>query len=386
MTQRPVVALVCDAIHPYSRGGREIRYHELSRRLAPRADIHIFTMHWWTGPRIRTEDGVTYHAISPLFPLYQGNRRSLKQALLFALACLRLLRHRFDVLEADHIPYFQLFVLRAVATLKRTPFIVTWHEVWSRAYWRQYLGLAGWAAWFAEGLAMRLPDHIIAASPGTADRLRETLGDQASVTVAPNGIDFDAIRSAYAYAVPSDLVAVGRLLDHKRIDLLLDVVARLHADGIPVTCRVIGDGPERETLHGQAEKLGIDHAVDFRHDVAEQKDLYAFVKAAKVFVSVSEREGFGIAVLEALACSIPVVTTSAPDNLAQHLVARSAFGTVCEPSAESVATALKRLVAGGSQPAVTGSDDNWLSDYDWDTTADRVATAYRSSRAPGSTR
>lgn len=381
MTERPVIALVCDVIHPYSRGGREVRYHELSRRLAQGAEIHVFTMHWWTGPLVRTEGGVTYHAISPLFPLYHGNRRSLKQALLFALACLRLLRYRFDVLEADHIPYFQLFVLRIVATLKRTPFIVTWHEVWSRAYWRQYLGRAGWAAWFAEGLAKRLPDHIIAASPGTAERLRETLGDQASVTIAPNGIDFDAIRGAYPYPVPSDLVTVGRLLDHKRIDLLLDVVARLHADGIPVTCRVIGDGPERELLRRQAAELGIGHAVDFRHDVAEQKDLYAFVKAARVFVSVSEREGFGIAVLEALACGVPVVTTSAPDNLAQHLVARSALGTVCGPSVESVATALKRLLAGGSRPVVTSGDDDWLSEYDWDTTADRVATAYRCCRA-----
>ncbi len=297
MTKRPAVALVCDVIHPYSHGGREIRYHELSRRLAQRADIHIFTMHWWPGPRVRAEGGVTYHAISALFPLYKGNRRSLKQALLFALACLRLLRYRFDVLEADHIPYFQLFVLRAVATLKRKPFIVTWHEVWSRAYWRQYLGWAGWAAWLAEGLAMRLPDHIIAASPGTAERLRKRLGGRASITVAPNGLDFDSIRSAYPDAGGSDLVAVGRLLDHKRTDMLLNVVALLHADGIPVTCLIIGDGPEREALHQQAEALGIAHGVDFRHGVGEQKEVYALVKGSQAFVSLSEREGFGIAVL-----------------------------------------------------------------------------------------
>src|SRR5450755_1533191 len=100
--QRPVVALVTDAIFPYHRGGKEIRYHELGRRLAGRAEVHVYTMHWWDGPRVRTDEAVTFHAISPLFPMYTQSRRSLKQAIFFALACLRLMAVRFDVLEADH--------------------------------------------------------------------------------------------------------------------------------------------------------------------------------------------------------------------------------------------------------------------------------------------
>ena len=48
-----MVALVSDAIYPYFRGGKELRYHELSTRLSQRADVHVFTMKWWDGP-IRT--------------------------------------------------------------------------------------------------------------------------------------------------------------------------------------------------------------------------------------------------------------------------------------------------------------------------------------------
>ena len=72
----------------------------------------------------------------------------------------------------------------------------------------------------------------------------------------------------------------------------------------------------REALHAQAQRLGIEAAIDFRHDVWEQKDVYALMKAARVAVFPTSREGFGIAVLEAIACGLPVVTTSAPDNLA----------------------------------------------------------------------
>jgi glycosyltransferase involved in cell wall biosynthesis len=375
--QRPVVAMVTDAIFPYHRGGKEIRYHELSRRLAGCAEIHVYTMHWWHGPRVRTDEAVTFHAISPLLPMYTQNRRSLKQAILFALACGRLMAVRFDVLEADHMPYMQILMLRFVATVKRKRFVVTWHEVWGKSYWRQYLGRAGFVAWFVERMAMRLPDHIIAASPHTAERLCAILGARASVSIAPNGIDLDTVHSSYPDESTTDLVVVSRLIGHKRIDILLDAVALLHAEGVPVTCRVIGDGPQREELRSYAQVKGVEWALDFRHDVREQKEVYALVKAAKVFVFPSAREGFGIAVLEALACGLPVVTTSASDNLAQHLVARSPRGTICDSTAAAIADAVKRLLENGRPPAGDGSgdDDLWLADYDWGAMTDRVIKA-----------
>lgn len=379
MTQhrQPVIAFVSDAVYPYHRGGKELRYHELARRMAGRADVHVYTMRWWAGSRTRTADAVTFHAISPLIPLYTRGRRSMRQALLFALACLRLLGRRFDVLEADHMPYLQIFVLRLVATLRRKRFVVTWHEVWDRDYWRQYLGRAGLAAWLTQCLAMRLPDHIVAASPQTADRLRLILGARASITVAPNGIDLDTVRRSRPDPSVTDLVVVSRLVEHKRVGMLLDAVALLHDQGLPVTCRVIGDGPERAALRAQAHTLGLDHAVEFRHEVAEQQEVYALMKAAEVFVSPSAREGFGISVLEALACGLNVVTTSDPDNLARHLAERSAHGVICEPSAGAIAEATRQLLtAPARRRREPRGTDPWLADYDWDTMTDRVAGAF----------
>ena len=373
--RRPVIALVTDAIHPYHHGGKEIRYYELCRRLAPLADVHVYTMHWWDGPRVRTDESVTFHAVCRLLPLYAGTRRSYREAIFFALACLRLLVNHFDVLEVDHIPYFQVLVLRFVATLKGKRLVVTWHEVWGPAYWRDYLGRLGMVAWYIERLAMRVPDHIIAASPQTAERIRTILGHHTAITVAPNGIDMDAARSAYADASATELVAVGRLMGHKRIDMLLDAVALLHAEGIPVACRIIGDGPERSALYERAQALNIAHAVDFRHDVNGEKELYSFIKAAQVFVFPSEREGFGIAALEALACGVPVVTTSAPDNVAQYLVAKSRRGMVCEPTAAALAATVRKLLARPNQISSPTADneDGWLNHYTWDAMALQVA-------------
>jgi glycosyltransferase involved in cell wall biosynthesis len=162
---------------------------------------------------------------------------------------------------------------------------------------------------------------------------------------------------------------------HKRVDMLLESVAMLHAEGLPVTCRVIGNGPEQLELHNRARRLGIADSVDFRHDVSEQKDIYGLLKAARACVFPSAREGFGIAVLEALACGVPVITTSAPDNLAQHLVARSVRGVVCDPSADALASAVRDVLTGNR--VGPGSPDSWLNEYSWDAMTDLVAEALR---------
>jgi glycosyltransferase involved in cell wall biosynthesis len=369
----PVIAMVTDAIAPYHRGGKEQRYDELAPRLTRFADVHVYTMKWWRGRRRTTRrDGVTYHAICPFLPLYRGERRSIAQALMFALSSLRLLFARFDVLEADHMPYLQLFPLKLVTALRGKRLVVTWHEVWDRAQWKQYLGAAGNVAWALEQFAMRLPDCIIAASPHTGERLEERIGGRVPIVVAPNGIDLELVSRTPAALEPADVVSVGRLLSHKRFDLLLEAIAVLADEGREFTCRIIGGGPERPALRMQAVRLGIGHLVDFRHEVRSSEELLSLVKASRVFVFPSEREGFGIAALEAIACGLPVITTTAPHNLAQHLVERSARGVLCAPTAQSLADAIERAVSANEleRPEL---DRDWLGEYDWATITERIA-------------
>jgi glycosyltransferase involved in cell wall biosynthesis len=372
--RRPVIALVTDAVGPWHRGGKEQRYTELARRLAERAEVHVYTMKWWPGGEVHHRGAVTYHAICPHRPLYSGERRSIRQALLFAVCCLRLLFATFDVIEADHMPYLQLFPLRLVASVKRRRLVVTWHECWGPDYWRSYLGQPGRLGWLVESIAMRLPDAIIAASPQTAERLSEFTRRHVPVVVAPNGIDLGAVGAAEAAADPADVVIVGRLLPHKRVDLLLEALAILHEEGPPLTARIVGAGPQLNALSAQARALGLADFVDFRQDIGDQHQLYGVLKAARAAVFPSEREGFGIAVLEAIACGVPVITTSAPANYAQHLIAGSpGAGVVCEPNAAALADAIGSVLDRAGPPAV--ADAAWLRQYDWEEIADSVVAA-----------
>ncbi|MGE4178043.1 MAG: glycosyltransferase family 4 protein [Thermoleophilia bacterium] len=374
MTGRPVIALVSDSVWPYHRGGKEARYHALVPRLARAADVDVYTMAWW-GPGERTAGGATYRAVCRRHDLYDGERRSVRQALAFAAGCLRLATRRFDVIEADHMPYLQLFPLRAVATVRRRRLVVTWHEVWGPAYWRRYLGRRGRIAWWIERAAMRLPDEVLAASDETARRLRAHLGAGARVTVAPNGVDLDAVRRVAAAPGAVDVVVVGRLLAHKRVDMLIDALALLRARGRPVTARVVGSGPELARLRARAVARGVAGQVEFLTGVQGQEAVYALMKAARVFAFPSEREGFGIAALEALACGLPVVTTSAPDNQAAPMVASSGRGAVCAPAAAPFADALEAALDAPAPQAVDPAHDAWLAAYDWDAVSGCVIEA-----------
>jgi glycosyltransferase involved in cell wall biosynthesis len=366
--------MVTDAIAPYHWGGKEQRYRALLPGLTSYADVHVYTMHWWQGPWTMRQDGVTYHAICPLLPLYKNGRRSPAQALLFALACLRLALEHFDVLEADHMPYLQLIPLKLVVHLRRKRFVLTWHEVWDADQWIGYIGAAGRLAWWLERLSMRLPDCIIAASAQTASRLREHVGDQPPVVIAANGVDLELIARVPPSRDMVDMIGVGRLLSHKRFDLLIDCVALLAAAGNRLRCLIVGDGSELEALRAQAERLGVSQLVEFRDDVASQEELVSLLKASRSFVFPSEREGFGIAALEAIACGVPVITTSAPENLARHFVANSARGIVCEATAQALASSVASVLADDRAGAANAVED-WVATYDWAAVTKLVADA-----------
>ena len=74
-----------------------------------------------------------------------------------------------------------------------------------------------------------------------------------------------------------------------------------------------------------------------------------------------------------------MVTTSAPDNLAQHVVARSATGVICNPSASAIAVTVRLLLedSGDRSAHASEKDEAWLAEHSWDAVADQVAQVLR---------
>ena len=137
---------------------------------------------------------------------------------------------------------------QARVLVRRKPLIATWHEVWGKDYWRSYLGPLGVVAALLERLVLRLPDRVIAVSEGTAERIRHASCGRLPVFVGYNGIDPQEIIDASVESTQHDLLFVGRLLDHKGVDVLIDTVAELSRCGTSLSLTIIGKGPKDSEL------------------------------------------------------------------------------------------------------------------------------------------
>ncbi|MGW4945526.1 glycosyltransferase family 4 protein [Actinoplanes sp. NPDC004185] len=334
------VAFLSDSVWPFNTGGKERRLYEITRRLAAAGvEVHVYTMKWWPGPRTLVLDGVHLHAVGKQHSLYQGERRSIRQALVFGVATIRLLGARFDVLDVDHMPYFPLFTARVVCSVRRRRLVATWHEVWGAAGWRQYLGRLAPFGTLIERWAARLPDEIVSVSAQTSDRLVRELGVRVPVHTIVPGVSLSDVDAQPAAEPRVDVLFAGRLLANKNVDLLLRAVALLRRQRPGIRCRIVGAGPELPRLIALRDELSLAGAVEFSGFVPDD-EIYSVMKSTSVLALPSVREGFGCVVVEANACGVPVVTVNHPDNAARHLIASGHNGYLANVDAADLARGL----------------------------------------------
>lgn len=369
---RPLsILLFYDCIYPESVGGVEHRNHELAKALIDRG--HRVTLAGFASAPSRFAEGGEILPVGPPGRLYSAEgKRSTSEAARLARAAARIDLEPFDVVEAANIPYAHLPVLAARCRRLRKPFVVTWHEYWGR-YWKRYLG-AKWPVYAAvERLTVPLGARAVAVSRLTAERVQARRGEE--VRVIPNGIPAGRIREAAASEAGQGppLVYAGRLLREKRIDLLLEAVARL-APGRPgALLAVIGDGPDRERLTDLAERLGLlgldgtgEGSVAFHGHLRSNADVWKRMGASRIAVQPSSREGFGLFPLEAMAAGLPVVYCESSESALGELVQPGVHGLCTAPEPEALADALDRLLSDpGEVRRLADNARAHAAGYDW---------------------
>ncbi len=150
---------------------------------------------------------------------------------------------------------------------------------------------------------------LLAANERTRQALPRGCGGHVAI-LCENGVDPDLWRR------PDDLPArsgdvlrlgfSGRLVDWKRVDLVLDVFAEVRKLTPAAELWIIGDGPERMRLHRQVEALSLSCAVTF-HGWVDQKECSRLLSQCDVFLYPSMLDCGGAVVLEAMALGLPVV-------------------------------------------------------------------------------
>ena len=331
-------------MQPWNFGGKEERLRHLQesskKNLDSEFEVFYATMKWWD------KDPPKNHiAISKLYPMYHGDRRSIRQALFFSFACIKVIRLKPDIIEVDQVPILPVFVLKVVAKISKASLSVTWHEVWDKETWSAYLGVFGKLASRIEFAALKLPDQIVAVSMPTRFKLIRVGVPEDKIDLIEPDIDRASISQATTKLPATDLLFAGRLIANKNIELIFQTMAILAKEEIFLTASIVGDGPELSNLQKLAEEIGIKHQVTFHGFLPHNEDVWGLMKKCAIFISPSTREGFGFSVMEAQHAGSNVIIADHPDNAATYYMAELDGVTIVkDPSAKTYAETIKGML------------------------------------------
>ena len=186
------------------------------------------------------------------------------------------------------------------------------------------------------------------------------------VSVVECGLDHGLYRPL---PVPRDenlVVYLGRLRKYKCVHLVIQAMKPVRERVPGARLVVVGDGPYRKTLESLAVSLGLSGAVEFRGHVSQDEKVRLLSQAA-VAANPSPKEGWGLTVVEANACGVPVVASRSPGLV--DSVRDGQTGILVEHgSVEQLASKLvELLVDKGLRERLSAGAIEWAGRFSWET-------------------
>jgi glycosyltransferase involved in cell wall biosynthesis len=254
-----------------------------------------------------------------------------------------------DVFHAHH-PFLLGVSARRLARISHRPFVFTYHTLYDR--YAHYVPLPRamvarrairWSVGFAS-----TADLVLAPSDFVARRLRAQ-GVRRPIEVLPTGIDLDRFRpgdrgaARRALGLGADdrvLLYVGRLDREKNLEFLLDALARVRTPRARLL--LVGRGTQAAALARAAAARCLGGRLELRGG-SPPDGLPAYYRAADAFVFTSTTETQGLAVLEAMACGLPVVAVRASGI--EEVVAEGVSGLLVPEEVGAFAAAVTQVLA-----------------------------------------
>jgi glycosyltransferase involved in cell wall biosynthesis len=344
------VCLVYDCLYPYTVGGGERWFRTLAEELAAGGhDVTYLTRRQWPDDAPPELPGVRVVGVAPGGGLYtEDGRRKVWPPIRFGIGVfLYLVRHRkrHDAVHSIAFPYFSVLATRLAAP--RMELWVDWFEVWTRDYWREYIGrLPGRVGYLVQRLCVRLSKRAFVFSNLHAERLREE-GLRAPL-VKLSGLYGGGTHAAPGAADPRDplVIFAGRHIPEKRAHAIPRAIARARERVPGLRARIFGDGPERPRVLRAIADERVGDIVDAPGFVSSEEVEHTFERAS-CHVLPSAREGYGLVVIEAAANGTPSVVVAGPDNAAAELIEDGVNGFVAA-SLDDLSEAIVRVHEGGA--------------------------------------
>ena len=306
-TDRDVLVLNWrDLTHPEG-GGSELYVESVAKRLVAQGDrVTMFCAAHPGAPREEVRDGIAI--------VRRGGRKTVYLWAAFLMVLGRFGRRGLVVEVHNGVPFLsRLFTRRRVVVLV--------HHV-HREQWPVLFGprqaRIGW--WLESWVAPRVNRgcDYVAVSDVTRDELVELGIARDRIRVVHNGTSPALPTTASRASVPT-IAILGRVVPHKRIELVLDAAAALRKDLPDLRVEVAGDGYWMPWVKEHVQALGIEDMVVLHGRVSEQ-DKADLLARAWVHAVPSIKEGWGLSVVEAGTHSTPSVAFRHAGGLAESIL------------------------------------------------------------------
>jgi glycosyltransferase involved in cell wall biosynthesis len=148
-------------------------------------------------------------------------------------------------------------------------------------------------------------------SESTRQELLEKGFEMERISIVPNAVDGQRYRRSAEEPSPALIGHLGRLKKYKSVDHLLEAFKIVHLELREARLMIVGDGDVRPALERKARELGISDATTFAGQVSHEEKV-RLLNAMTLAVNCSAKEGWGLTVIEANACGVPVVASDVP--------------------------------------------------------------------------
>lgn len=185
---------------------------------------------------------------------------------------------------------------------------------------------------------------LVANSEGLREFARKFY-DRKAIDIIYNGVDIEKFYPNYDKRKPEqiNLLFISRLIERKGLQFIIPELKSIQSGtDKQIKLTVVGDGPYREKLEELVEQYGVTDMVTFIGQ-KDKEELLPYYQAGDIFVFPSKREGMPNAVLEAMACGLPVIMT--PCEGSKELIE----GNGVIASAEEMGKTLKNVVGNAQQ-------------------------------------
>jgi glycosyltransferase involved in cell wall biosynthesis len=356
-----------DPRHPLA-GGAELHVAEIFRRLSERGyDITLAASSFKGAPNEERVDGLEVRRLGRI-PVYYPR---------VAWVCARETRRGdFDVVVEclNKVPFFS-------PVYSSAPVLALCHHLFGEVAFRQVPWPIAATVWASERLIPPLYRRrpFITISESSRDDLVARGIPEADIQVSHCGVEPTEVVVDVDRVRPHRVAYMGRLEPYKRVDILLRAMARL-ADHFPTAeVLVIGKGSARPALEKLAVELGLSDRTRFTGFVsnAERDSLLA---DSRVCVCASEKEGWGLTVIEANQLGTPVVASDVP-GLRDSVRDGQTGILVPYGEVDGFAEAIGRLLEDDAFSLEMSREAlRWSRHFDWDRAATEMGEAIDRAR------